>query len=120
MTWPLLQKSKQPKVNMTYKSSLLELELELLEEARQQQCAEDPITNTTCNGKWLQAALETLQYNSIPRSRFASLIVSSLKHGIGKGRTLMICGATNWAKFFMLLPPYRNLLLFYDTIRRNI
>ena len=78
--------------------------LEILNEAKLQACDVDPVTKESCNGLWLRCALETLDHNNVTRKHFARLVLNNLEHGRGKGRNLMICGPTNCAKSFMLLP----------------
>lgn len=78
--------------------------LEILNQAKQQQCAQHPVTRAPCDGLWLQSALEVLEKNRIPRRRFARIILNSLFYGRCKGRNVMICGETNCAKSFMLMP----------------
>ena len=78
--------------------------MEILEEAKLQPCDSDSSTGKPCNGSWLQAALETLSHNKISRNEFSSIIVKNLKEGRGKGCNVMICGPTNCAKSFILLP----------------
>ena len=77
--------------------------LEILRDTMSNACAVNNATGKSCNGLWLQSALETLQNNNISWSYFSEL-VNSLKHGRGKVRNLMICGPTNCAKSFILMP----------------
>ena len=78
--------------------------LQILEEAMAQPCAIDVASGNSCGGAWLESALETLSNNGIDRERFSKIIKNSLKYGRGKGRNLMICGPTNCAKSFILMP----------------
>ena len=78
--------------------------LEILCDTMSNACGVNNATGKSRNGLWLQSALETIQNNNISRSYFSELVVNSLKHGRGKGRNLMICGPTNCAKSFILIP----------------
>lgn len=78
--------------------------LEILGEAKLKPCDIDIETGEECNGSWLASALETLSHNEITRKHFSELVLKNLVHGRGKGRNLMICGPTNCAKSFLLLP----------------
>ena len=75
----------------------------ILQEAKSKPCAMGS-NDQSCNRSWLHAAIETLRRNSITRNHFSKLVLNSLEHGRGKGRNLMICGPTNCAKSFMLMP----------------
>ena len=78
--------------------------IKILENTLKQSCFVNTDTGFTCERKWLSAALETLFHNGISRKRFSDLVLNSLKYGRGKGRNLMICGPTNCAKSFLLMP----------------
>lgn len=78
--------------------------LEILNQAKREQCVQHPVTKAPCDGLWLQSALEVLEKNGISRRRFARIILNSLFYGRCKGRNVMICGETNCAKSFMLMP----------------
>jgi len=78
--------------------------IELLIETKDQPCAINSATGASCNGSWLRSALETLTNNNIDRKHFSELVKNSLRHGRGKGRNLLICGPTNCAKSFILMP----------------
>ena len=78
--------------------------LEILREAKVKPCDNDAVTGAGCNGLWLLSALETLRNNNINRKDFSEMVMENLVHGRGKGRNIMICGPTNCAKSFILLP----------------
>ena len=78
--------------------------LEILHETMSNACAVNNAIGKLCNGLWLQSALEILQNNNISQTYVSELVVKSLKHGRGKGRNLMICHPTNYAKTFILMP----------------
>ena len=73
-----------------------------LDEARSTPCVS--FGGYVCAGQWLEAALETLQRNGFTRQQFAEAVLVCLRHGRGKGRNLYLCGPTNCAKTFLLLP----------------
>lgn len=80
--------------------------LDILREAKVQPCAVETDSGKTlrCDGSWLPAALNTLHKNNVSRKHFSNLVLTCLKYGRGKGRNLMICGPSNCAKSFVLLP----------------
>ena len=78
--------------------------MEILRECLDEPCAKDPNTGHECRGSWLEAALQTLNNNNIEPYEFSDLIKDALRHGQGKGHNVMICGPTNCAKSFILLP----------------
>ena len=58
----------------------------------------------TCEGQWLECALQILDKNCIDRSVFANAIVKLLVMGRGKGRNIYITGPANCGKTFILDP----------------
>ena len=58
----------------------------------------------TCEGQWLECALQILDKNCIDRSVFANAIVKLLVMGRGKGRNIYITGPANCCKTFILDP----------------
>ena len=78
--------------------------LEILREAKLKPCDTDAELGIQCNGSWLACALETLRHNKIDRKEFSNFVLHNLEHGRGKGKNIMICGPTNCAKSFILLP----------------
>lgn len=78
--------------------------IDILAEALEGDCREDPETGFKCNRKWLPAALQVLRKNNIQPEYFAKVVAAALQHGRGKGRNVMIIGDTNCAKSFMFLP----------------
>lgn len=50
------------------------------------------------------AAIETLSKNEIKRKQFSELVINNLTYSRGKGRNLIVCGLTNCAKLFILIP----------------
>eukprot|EP00795_Rhopilema_esculentum_P007993 gene7993-biopygen1700 len=58
----------------------------------------------TCEGQWLECALQILHKNCIDRSVFANAIVKLLVMGRGKGRNIYITGPANCGKTFILDP----------------
>lgn len=78
--------------------------LEILRQAKDGECAKHPVTRELCNGLWLSSALEVLRLNDISRARFTELVLNALWYGRSKGYNLMICGKSNCAKSFMLMP----------------
>ena len=76
--------------------------LEILQEAKLKGCSEEG--EKKCAGSWFKAAVETLENNGIEQKRFSGLVLNSIINGRGKGRNVMICGPTNCAKSFMLMP----------------
>eukprot|EP00111_Clytia_hemisphaerica_P012115 TCONS_00035585-protein len=78
--------------------------LDILRQAKDGECAKHPVTRELCNGLWLSSALEVLRLNDISRGRFTELVLNALWYGRSKGYNLMICGKSNCAKSFMLMP----------------
>ena len=72
--------------------------IELLEEARVGECVE------SCNGQWLNCAREVLQRNGVEEGYFAGRVYELLEKGRGKYRNIMIVGAANCGKTFLLNP----------------
>ena len=85
--------------------------MDILKAALEMECSIDRDNGIECNGRWLKAALDVLEKNEVPQRRFADLVVNALTYGRGKGRNLMITGATSRAKSFLLMP----LTVIYDT-----
>ena len=78
--------------------------IQLLEEclgAEHSTCAR---TGNVCDGSWLPAALEVLSLNNISREYFSQRVLKALRNGRGKGNNMMICGPSNAAKSFLLMP----------------
>lgn len=78
--------------------------LDLLMEAKSRECSVDQQKGLKCEGTWLKAALEVLEYNNIDRLQFSNLIKNALIYGRGKGNNIMLVGPTNCAKSFLLAP----------------
>lgn len=58
----------------------------------------------SCNGQWLSCACEVLQRNGVEEGYFAGRVYDLLEKGCGKYRNIMIIGAANWGKTFLLNP----------------
>ena len=78
--------------------------IELLEECLGAEHSTCPRTGNVCDGSWLPAALECLTLNNISREYFSQRVLKALRHGRGKGYNMMICGPSNAAKSFLLMP----------------
>jgi len=63
-----------------------------------------------CEGVWLKLAKEVLQLNGIDEKEFAKAIYTNLELGRAKFRNVILVGATNRAKTFLLKP----MRLIYD------
>lgn len=72
--------------------------LEILEEKLLEECT------SGCNGMWLECSLQTLERNNISAERFAKAVKTLLKYGRGKFRNIIITGAANCGKTFLLQP----------------
>jgi hypothetical protein len=57
-----------------------------------------------CNGKWLLAAEQLLESNSITHKSFCDAIYIALEKGRGKYQNIYIHGPTNCGKTFILSP----------------
>ena len=75
-----------------------------LNDSKLKPCDTDAKLGIQSIGSWLACALETLRYNNIDRKEFSNIALHSLEHSRGKGKNIMICGTTNCAKSFILLP----------------
>ena len=78
--------------------------LEILREAKLKSCDTDAELGIQWNGSWLGRVLETLRHNNIDRKEFSNIVLHILEYSQGKGKNIMICGLTNCAKSFILLP----------------
>ena len=67
-------------------------------------CDTDAKLGIQSNGSWLACTLETLRHNNIDPKEFSNIVLNKLERGRGKGKNIMICGPTNCAKLFILLP----------------
>ena len=85
----------------------------LLEEAMLGEHSKDK-SGRACDGSWLSAALEILSLNNISRDYFSQRVVKALRNGRGKGYNMMICGPTNCAKSFLLMPLERIYNVFFQ------
>ena len=85
--------------------------LTILTDSLDSPCATDPDNGLKCNKRWLPAALEILRSNGISREYFSRVVKNALQYGRGKGNNVMIIGATNRGKTFLLMP----LTLIYQT-----
>ena len=72
--------------------------IELLEEARVGEYVK------SCHGQWLSCAREVLQLNGVEEGYFAGRVYELLEKGRGKYRNIMIVGAANCGKTFLLNP----------------
>lgn len=78
--------------------------MDLLRECLEVEHSVDPLSKRQCQGEWLPSALEVLALNSITREHFSQRVLKALENGRGKGFNLMICGPSNCAKSFLLMP----------------
>ena len=58
----------------------------------------------SCEGQWLQCALQVLGFNGIDQNEFAKALRDLFVYGRGKNRNILIIGPANCAKTFMLKP----------------
>lgn len=72
--------------------------VQLLHEASQGECTEG------CCGQWLACAKDVLERNGINAQYFARCVLELLEKGRGKYRNIMIVGAANCGKTFLLNP----------------
>ena len=79
--------------------------LQILQDSAKQECSPG------CNGQWIRCATEVLRNNNVKKGEFSRSVQELLEKGRGKYRNVMITGAANCGKTFMLKP----LTLIYDT-----
>ena len=72
--------------------------IELLEESRVGECV------NSCNGQWLSCARKVLQCNGVEEGYFAGRVYELLEKDRRKYRNIMIVGAANCGKTFLLNP----------------
>ena len=72
--------------------------VDLLNEAKEGECVNG------CGGKWLLAAQQLLEANSIPVQSFCHAVYIALEKGRGKYQNIFIYGPANCGKTFILLP----------------
>jgi len=83
----------QEKLNRAMKSRM-----DILREARERECV------LGCNGEWLSCAIEILHNNGVPVGIFSEAVTDLLTKGRGKYRNIMIVGAADCGKTFLLNP----------------
>ena len=72
--------------------------VDLLNEAKEGKCMDG------CDGKWLLAAQQLLESNSIPVKSFCRAVYIALEKGREKYQNIFIYGLANCGKTFILLP----------------
>ena len=72
--------------------------MEVTHEHSRKSCAD------SCNGEWLNCALDVLQDNNIYAPLFSAAVQKLLQMRLGKSRNALIIGTTNCAKIFLLGP----------------
>lgn len=73
-------------------------QMEILGEFLEQECVE------SCDGRWLNCAIQTIGRNSLQVEQFAKAVRSLLQFGRGKHRNILITGPANCGKSFLLNP----------------
>jgi len=79
--------------------------IQILQDAQRSPCV------TACRGQWLECANEIFVNNCIASNTFSEAVKELLKKGRGKYRNIMLIGAANCGKTFLLNP----LNKIYDT-----
>ena len=72
--------------------------MQLIRERKEEDCVE------SCNGLWLECALEVLTQNKINPPYFSGALRELFNKGRGKHRNIMITGPANCAKTFLFRP----------------
>ena len=78
--------------------------IELLTEARSWDHSVKEREKKTCDGSWMTAAMDIFSKNNVDPAYFAKRVLRALSNGRGKGFNFMICGPSNCAKSFLLMP----------------
>ena len=70
--------------------------MEVIHEHSHKSCA------NSCNGEWLNCALDVLQENIIYAPFFSAAVQKLLQMRLGKSRNTLMIGTTNYAKIFLI------------------